>query len=140
MDPPAPVTKTVLPWIIKLISPESSFTLSLPRRSLYETSRIVLTETSPEHFETKKSNYQVMEWTKRASDDDTCLHLDEMLQICSSYRPHYHEFFVHFPAQFVKKVKRVMFLGSGDAMLLHEILKYPDLEKVVGLDTGQLHL
>eukprot|EP00980_Cylindrotheca_fusiformis_P003503 scaffold781_cov132-Cylindrotheca_fusiformis.AAC.22 len=88
-----------------------------------------------EEFETKQSNYQTMLWQKR--DDDTCLHLDDMLQICSSYRPHYHEFFVHFPAQYVENVRRVIFLGSGDAMLLHEILKYPELEKVVGLELDQ---
>ncbi|CAJ1952697.1 unnamed protein product [Cylindrotheca closterium] len=90
-----------------------------------------------EPYEKKQSNYQLMDWTKREADNDTCLHLDDMLQICSSYRPHYHEFFIHFPAQYVEKVKRVIYLGSGDAMLLHEILKYPDLEKVVGLELDQ---
>jgi S-adenosylmethionine/arginine decarboxylase-like enzyme len=34
-------------------------------------------------------------------------------------------------------IRRVIFLGSGDAMLLHEILKYPHLEKVVGLELDQ---
>jgi hypothetical protein len=92
-----------------------------------------------ELYEIRQSNYQIMEWKKRSEDDDTCLHLDGMLQICSSYRPHYHEFFVHFPAQYVDSVKRVIFLGSGDSMLLHEILKYPDLEKVVGLEVSQAY-
>mmetsp|Transcript_24485 Transcript_24485/g.59976 ORF Transcript_24485/g.59976 Transcript_24485/m.59976 type:complete len:1316 (+) Transcript_24485:203-4150(+) len=92
---------------------------------------------SYEPYDKKQSNYQLMDWTKREADNDTCLHLDDMLQICSSYRPHYHEFFIHFPAQYVEKVKRVIYLGSGDAMLLHEILKYPDLEKVVGLELDQ---
>lgn len=85
-------------------------------------------------FDEKKSNYQVMNWQRPADDGDVCLHLDDMLQICSSYRPHYHEFFVHYPAQYIDKVRRVIYLGSGDAMLLHEILKYPDLELVVGLE------
>ncbi|CAJ1960288.1 unnamed protein product [Cylindrotheca closterium] len=88
-------------------------------------------------YEEKSSNYQVMKWQTREEDDDMCLHLDDMLQICTSYRPHYHEYFVHFPAQYIEKVERVMFLGSGDAMLLHEILKYPDLKKVVGLELDQ---
>jgi hypothetical protein len=91
-------------------------------------------------YEIRQSNYQTMEWQKRSEDDDTCLHLDDMLQICSSYRPHYHEFFVHFPAQYVDSVKRVIFLGSGDSMLLHEILKYPDLEKVVGLEVSRAYI
>lgn len=89
-------------------------------------------------FEEKSSNYQVMKWQTREEDDDMCLHLDDMLQICTSYRPHYHEYFVHFPAQYIEKVERVMFLGSGDAMLLHEILKYPDLQKVVGLEVRSM--
>ena len=88
-------------------------------------------------FEREQSNYQEMLWQYREKDGDTCLHLDGMLQICSSYRPHYHEFFVHYPARYIESVKRVIFLGSGDAMLLHEILKYPNLEKVVGLELDQ---
>lgn len=56
---------------------------------------------------------------------------------CSSYRPHYHEFFAHFPARYLPSIERVIFLGSGDAMLLHEILKYPSLKKVVGLELDQ---
>jgi len=88
-------------------------------------------------YEEVRSNYQTMSWTYRDSDDDICLHLDNMLQICSSYRPHYHEFFVHYPARYVESVERVIYLGSGDAMLLHEILKYPNLKKVVGLELDQ---
>jgi hypothetical protein len=91
-------------------------------------------------FDVKESNYQSMKWQKREEDNDICLHLDDMLQICSSYRPHYHEFFVHFPAQYIESVKRVIFLGSGDAMLLHEILKYPELEKVVGLEVSHIEI
>lgn len=90
-----------------------------------------------QQYELERSNYQEMLWQYRAKDDDTCLHLDGMLQICTSYRPHYHEFFVHYPARYLPEVKRVIFLGSGDAMLLHEILKYPSLEKVVGLELDQ---
>lgn len=92
------------------------------------------------HYDTyaiEQSNYQTMKWQLREADDDMCLHLDGMLQICSSYRPHYHEFFVHFTARYISQIKRVIFLGSGDAMLLHEILKYPQLEKVVGLELDQ---
>lgn len=88
-------------------------------------------------FIIEKSNYQELHFQNRESDSDLCLHLDNMLQICTSYRPHYHEFFIHYPAQFVESIKRVVFLGSGDAMLLHEILKYPNLEKVVGLELDQ---
>lgn len=92
---------------------------------------------SYEILEVARTNYQEMKWQYRSEDNDTCLHLDNMLQICSSYRPHYHEFFVHLPARYVPSVRRVIFLGAGDAMLLHEILKYPNVEKVVGLELDQ---
>jgi spermidine synthase len=34
-------------------------------------------------------------------------------------------------------IKRVLFVGGGDSMLLHETLKYPSLELVVGLELDQ---
>jgi Spermine/spermidine synthase domain len=34
-------------------------------------------------------------------------------------------------------VKRVVFLGGGDNMILHEILKFPELELVVGMELDQ---
>ena len=91
--------------------------------------------------------------------------LDDIVQICSSYRPHYHEVreekyissyhtlishllstftnhigtqpFVHFPAAYLKELKRVAFIGGGDSMLLAEALKYPDIEMVIGLELDQ---
>ncbi|OEU17235.1 S-adenosyl-L-methionine-dependent methyltransferase, partial [Fragilariopsis cylindrus CCMP1102] len=63
--------------------------------------------------------------------------LEDTVQICSSYRPHYHEFSSHFAARFVDDIKRVVFVGGGDSMMLHEVLKYPSLEKVIGLELDQ---
>lgn len=65
--------------------------------------------------------------------------LDNVLQICDAYRPHYHEMVVHNTARFLplKSIKRVLWVGGGDSMLLHEILKYPSLELVVGLELDQ---
>lgn len=63
--------------------------------------------------------------------------LDDILQICHSYRPHYHEPYVHFPAAYLKEMKRIVFIGGGDAMLLHESLKYPNVELVLGLELDQ---
>lgn len=34
-------------------------------------------------------------------------------------------------------VKRVVFVGGGDSMLLHEVLKYEGLEMVLGLELDQ---
>ena len=45
--------------------------------------------------------------------------------------------FIHFPAAYLPEVKRVAFIGGGDSMLLHEALKYPDIELVLGLELDQ---
>jgi hypothetical protein len=44
---------------------------------------------------------------------------------------------VHNTARYVDEIKRVVWVGGGDSMLLHEILKYPSLELVVGLEIDQ---
>lgn len=88
-----------------------------------------------------KTHYQVLNFAFRPGDEnkepDICMDLEDTVQICSSYRPHYHEFSSHFAARFVDNVKRVVFVGGGDSMMLHEVLKYPSLEKVVGLELDQ---
>ena len=45
---------------------------------------------------------------------------------------------VHYPAKFIEKIRRVVFVGGGDSMLLHEILKYDTLELVIGLEIDQI--
>jgi hypothetical protein len=66
------------------------------------------------------------------------LFLSLVTQICTSYRPDYHEMVVHNTARYLETdLKRVVFVGGGDSMLLHNILQYPTLEKVVGLEIDQ---
>lgn len=86
-----------------------------------------------------RSQYQKISFTYNPLDRDTCMDLDDTIQICDSYRPHYHEYMVHQTAGFLPKdsIKRVLFVGGGDSMLLHEILKYPSLELAVGLELDQ---
>lgn len=86
-----------------------------------------------------QSQYQKISFTYNHLDRDTCMDLDDTVQICDSYRPHYHEYMVHQTARFLPKdsIKRVLFVGGGDSMLLYEILKYPSLELVVGLELDQ---
>jgi len=84
-----------------------------------------------------KTHYQQLNFAFRAGDGDICMDLEDTVQICSSYRPHYHEYSSHFAARFVDNVKNVVFVGGGDSMMLHEVLKYPSLEKVVGLELDQ---
>jgi spermidine synthase/S-adenosylmethionine/arginine decarboxylase-like enzyme len=87
-------------------------------------------------YETR-SFYQEVAWSENANKPDICMSLDDILQSCNSYRPHYHEPYVHFPAAYLKEMKRIVFIGGGDAMLLHEALKYPNVELVLGLELDQ---
>mmetsp|Transcript_31004 Transcript_31004/g.70937 ORF Transcript_31004/g.70937 Transcript_31004/m.70937 type:complete len:1235 (-) Transcript_31004:66-3770(-) len=83
------------------------------------------------------SAYQKLEIMYNKKTEDVCIILDTTTQQCTSYRPHYHEPMVHYTARFHENIKRVVFVGGGDSMLLHEILKYPSLELVVGLELDQ---
>eukprot|EP00536_Pseudo-nitzschia_multiseries_P011915 jgi/Psemu1/289976/fgenesh1_pg.433_\ len=84
-----------------------------------------------------KSVYQDIRFLVHPETKDTVMKLDSTVQQVSSYRPHYHEFAVHYPARFIETIKRVLFVGGGDSMVLHEVLKYPTLERVVGLELDQ---
>lgn len=70
-----------------------------------------------------QSQYQAISFFTDPKTHDMVMKLDDTIQQCSSYRPHYHEFAVHFPARFLESVKRVLFVGGGDSMVLHEVLK-----------------
>ena len=83
------------------------------------------------------SHYQGIRYEHNAEMGETCLYLSDWLQTCSSFRPHYHESVVHIPASYVDEVKRVIYLGGGDNYMLHEILKYPSLELVMGFELDQ---
>jgi len=83
------------------------------------------------------THYQDLYFKHNPTTKDTCLDIGDTVQICSNYRPHYHELVTHYPARFVEKVERVLWVGGGDSMLLHEILKYPDIQLAVGLELDQ---
>ena len=84
-----------------------------------------------------QTHYQKLNFMKNPQTDDMCMDLDTIVQICSNYRPQYHEFSTHAAGRYVKDVKRIIFIGGGDSMLLHEALKYENLELVVGLEIDQ---
>ena len=90
-----------------------------------------------EQVAVEHSLYQKVIFEENLVKEDKCLRLDNTLQQCSTYRPHYHEPFVHLSAAYLTDVKRVVFVGGGDSMLLHEVLKYPSLELVLGLELDQ---
>ena len=89
------------------------------------------------NLESLSSIYQTLTYVEKKDIDDVCFDLDDVVQICSSYRPHYHEYNMDFAARYVDDVRRVVFVGGGDSMLLYETLKYPNIEKVVGLELDQ---
>eukprot|EP00984_Skeletonema_dohrnii_P037283 scaffold39190_cov155-Skeletonema_dohrnii-CCMP3373.AAC.2 len=90
-----------------------------------------------QEIDAKHSQYQEVFFEENLHLEDKCLWLDHTMQQCASYRPHYHEPFVHLSAAYTD-VKRVVFVGGGDSMLLHEVLKYPSLEMVLGLELDQV--
>lgn len=59
-----------------------------------------------------RSFYQEVAWSENPNKPDVCMSLDDILQICHSYRPHYHEPYVHFPAAYLKEMKRIVFIGG----------------------------
>lgn len=90
-----------------------------------------------ENIDGTKSHYQSIDFVKDPKNDNVCFDISNIIQMCGSYRPHYHEMVVHYTARFVPNVKRVLWVGGGDSMLLHEIIKYKSLEFVVGLEIDQ---
>lgn len=76
------------------------------------------------------THYQFMEFYYDAETEDTCLFLDGMQHTCSSLRA-VQEALIHYPASFLRDVKRVAFIGGGDNLFLHELMKYPSIELVV---------
>jgi len=90
-----------------------------------------------EEIDEVESHYQTAVFYMDEGNKDVCFTLDETYQICTSYRPNYHEMVVHYTARYLNEVKRVAWVGGGDSMLLHEILKYSTLELAVGLEIDQ---
>lgn len=90
-----------------------------------------------EFVEEVQSLYQRLAFLDELEYNTMCLELDNIFQVCSDFRPHYHELQVHYPARFMEEIKRVVWIGGGDSMLLHEMLKYPSLELALGLELDQ---
>ena len=88
-------------------------------------------------LETIKSPYQELGFKNNPETDDVCFDLDGTCQICGNYRPHYHEMRVHYAARYLEKVERALFVGGGGSMLLYELLLYPSIELIVGLELDQ---
>eukprot|EP00980_Cylindrotheca_fusiformis_P018572 scaffold6155_cov108-Cylindrotheca_fusiformis.AAC.7 len=91
-----------------------------------------------ETIDSMQSAYQEITYYRNPKTNDTCLYLDGVYQICTSYWPHYHELVVHKSSKYLKEdLKRVLWVGGGDSGPLNEFLKYPNLELAVGLELDQ---
>lgn len=120
---------------------------SLPDEIFYATSPIKYTATCDNEeamlfeghtiLENPESLYQEVLFFDMP-DGDMCLEIDGVIQTCAKYRPHYHELVVDIPARYIDPVRRILFVGGGDSMILAEALKYPALELVVGLELDQV--
>ena len=44
---------------------------------------------------------------------------------------------VHYAARFVDKMERILVIGGGNSMVLHELMKYSELDLVVVLEADQ---
>jgi len=120
---------------------------SLPDQIFYASSPIKYTATCDNEEAMRCEGHTILESPESLyqeviffdmPDGDMCLEIDEVIQTCAKYRPHYHELVVDFPARYIDPVRRILFVGGGDSMILAEALKYPALELVVGLELDQV--
>lgn len=75
--------------------------------------------------------------------DQFHLFIDHRLQFGSQNERIYHDLMIHGSLNLAnKKPRRVLIIGGGDALLIRELLKYPELESVtlVELDPAIIHL
>lgn len=80
----------------------------------------------------KTTPYQRLVVTKYKQD--VRLYINGNLQFSSRDEKRYHEALV-FPAmELTKNARRVLILGGGDGLAAREVLKYPQLEKIVLVD------
>ena len=84
-----------------------------------------------------ESPYQEIRFFKVEERNELCFSLDDLIHTCASFRPTMHEIYVHYPISYLKSLRRVVFLGGGDSMVLHEILKYSSVEFVLGIELDQ---
>ncbi|MEP6592320.1 MAG: polyamine aminopropyltransferase [Acidobacteriota bacterium] len=66
--------------------------------------------------------------------DDLRLFLNSHLQFSSRDEYRYHEALVHPGLAAVAGVRRVLILGGGDGLAVREVLKYPQVERIVLVD------
>jgi len=85
------------------------------------------------------TQYQHIVMTKHK--DDLRLYIDGNVQFCSLDEYRYHEALVHIPMSQAVKKEKVLVLGSGDGLVVRELLKYEGTEiTLVDLDERMISL
>ncbi len=80
----------------------------------------------------EQSSYQRIVITR--NNNDVRLFLDGNLQFSSRDEHRYHEMLVH-PAMMASRSREtVVILGGGDGLVAREVLKYPDVQRVIVVD------
>jgi spermidine synthase len=77
---------------------------------------------------TRQSPYQRIIVTKW--NQDLRLYLNGHLQFSTADEYRYHEPLVHIPMTLARNREKILVLGGGDGMVLREIFKYADVQKV----------
>mmetsp|Transcript_7168 Transcript_7168/g.20191 ORF Transcript_7168/g.20191 Transcript_7168/m.20191 type:complete len:645 (+) Transcript_7168:195-2129(+) len=85
----------------------------------------------------EKSKWQLIEFLENPTTGDVCLFLDLLIQICKSFDAAYSEVYVHLPAAYLPRMKKVLIVGGGDALALREVLEYDSVERVVQLELDE---
>ncbi|MEM1125116.1 MAG: polyamine aminopropyltransferase [Bacteroidota bacterium] len=81
---------------------------------------------------TEQTRYQRVVLTRW--QDDLRLFLDGNLQFSALDEHRYHDLLVHPAMAFSASRQEVLLLGGGDGLALREVLRYPDVERVVLVD------
>ena len=82
----------------------------------------------------QQTPYQRIVVTENAVNGDVRLYLDKHIQFASVDEHRYHESLVHPVMSAPGDRSHVLILGGGDGLAVREVLKYPDVEKIVLVD------
>ena len=69
--------------------------------------------------------------------DDIRLYINRIIQFSSIDEYRYHESLALLPLQLTPYTRNVLVLGGGEGLLVRELLKEPDIEKIVVVDLDQ---
>ncbi len=83
---------------------------------------------------TKQTPYQRIVITQSLKGRDVRMYLDKHIQFASIDEHRYHEALVHPLMSLPGKRENVLIMGGGDGMAVRELLKFPDVKRIVLVD------